>query len=127
MRTVRTARRRTQNWAFAGALTFAALTGCGAESESGPVSTATSPESAIDATMHIVDCAFVPPIVFAHPGDPVTIVNLDSVEHRLTGQGLPTVSLAGGGGVYSFQAPSSGTTTYNCDHKAVAKGQVFVL
>lgn len=81
----------------------------------------------MDTTMHIVDCAFVPPIVFAHAGDPVTIVNLDPVAHRLTGQGLASVSVAAGGGAYSFQAPGSGTTSYNCDSQTVARGQVFVI
>jgi plastocyanin len=125
MRSARTVTERTQHWAFAGVVTLGVLTGCGSEPET--MSSAASPESGMDTTMHIIDCAFVPPIVFAHPGDPVTIVNLDSVAHRLTGHGFASVSVLGGGGAYSFQAPVSGTMAYNCDYQAVARGQVFVI
>lgn len=125
MRSVRTVSKRTQHWALAGAVALGALAGCAPARKPASSTVAARPE--IDATMRIVHGAFVPPIVFAHAGGPVTIVNLDPVAHRLTGRGLASVSIPGGGGVYSFQAPGSGTSTYNCDYRAAVKGEVFVV
>lgn len=79
------------------------------------------------ATMRIVDGAFVPPLVFAHAGGPVTIVNLDRVAHSLTDAGALSVSILGGGGTYSFSAPHSGTLSFICDGRALVKGQIFIV
>lgn len=112
-------------WLFAAAVSFGALAGCTADPA--PIAVAASPLAEIDATMHLRGCGFVPSIVFAHPGGPVTIVNLDLVPHRLTGLGVASVLIAGGGGVYSFQAPRAGTTSVHCDNLTATRGQVFVV
>jgi amicyanin len=96
---------------------------------SGGTSTAEQSSTKAAVTVHIKNYAFSPASLSIRPGDKVTWINDDSVEHTVTSDSGPhsfDSGLLAKGQSFSYTFDMAGTYTYHCSPHPDMKGKVTV-
>lgn len=79
-----------------------------------------------EATIRIQSFAYTPPVLTVRAGETVSVENMDSTTHTVTGNGFNTGNVAGGT-TDTFSAPMApGTYPYTCAYHATMQGTLEV-